>query len=263
MKKLSAALPRSTNRPRRLELGLLTGAGYLLQGLRLILRPGLKRYLIVPITINILIFSGLIWLGFNQFELLFDRFLPETSWLHYFRWVLWPLLALAILLILFYTFTVIANLLAAPFNGILAAKVEQTLTGVAPPESPDNWVAGVIPGLLSELRKLVYFLIRAIPLLLLFLVPGVQLAAPFLWIAFNAWFFALEYLDYPMSNHGMLFKEQMQQLRKTRMAALGFGGAVTLMMLIPILNFLVMPAAVAGATIFWCSSNRLSGESAE
>ena len=258
MKNSSGTLSASGNRPPRLKFGLLSGAGYLLQGLKLLLRPGLRRYLIVPLSVNISIFTLLTWFGVDQFDLLFDRFLPESSWLHYIRWIVWPLLTFALLLILFYSFTAIANLLATPFNGILAAKTELMLTGSSPPDSPDNWVAGVVPGLLSELGKLSYFLIRAVPLLLLFLIPVVQLAAPFLWIAFNAWFFALEYLDYPMSNHGLRFSEQRQWMRKSRMAALGFGGAVAFLMLIPILNFAVMPAAVAGATIFWCSACKIS-----
>jgi len=257
MKNSATTISNSKKHAIYTRIGLFSGAGYLLQGLKLLLRPGLRRYLIMPITINIVIFTLIAWAGLSQFELLFDRFLPESSWLHYLRWILWPLFTLTFLLIIFYTFTIIANLLAAPFNGILAAKVEQMLTGRAPPDSPDNWVAEIVPGLLSELRKLIYFLVRAIPLLLLFLVPVVQLAAPFLWIAFSAWFFALEYLDYPMSNHGLEFKQKLKQIRKTRMTSLGFGGAVTTLMLIPVLNFAVMPAAVAGATVFWCSNNRL------
>lgn len=260
MENCSGALSSLENNYLHRGIGLLSGAGFLLQGLKLLLRPGLRRYLIVPLIVNVVVFTLLVWVGLSQFSLLFERFLPETSWLYYFRWVIWPLLTLVFLLLLFYTFTVIANFLAAPFNGILAARVEQMLTGSAPPDTPENWVAGVAPGLYSELRKLIYFLIRAVPLLLLFLVPVVQLAAPFLWIAFNAWFFALEYLDYPMSNHGLRFREQSQWVKKSRMGALGFGGAVAFLMLIPILNFAAMPAAVAGATIFWCNSNRKTEE---
>lgn len=263
MKTNSGTLSRSENASPGMETNLLSGVEYLVQGLKLILRPGLRRYLIIPLSVNTAIFAIVIWIGIDQFELLLDRFLPETSWLHYFRWLAWPLLTFTLVLVLFYTFTAIANLLAAPFNGILAAKAEQLLTGSAPPDSPDNWVTGIVPGLVSEFRKLIYFLVRAVPLLLLFLVPIVQLAAPFLWILFNAWFFALEYLDYPLSNHGMNFGQQRQWAKKSRMAAFGFGGAVTLLMVIPVLNFAVMPAAVAGATIFWCSSGRTAGAVAE
>ncbi len=33
--------------------------------------------------------------------------------------------------------------------------------------------------------------------------------------------------------------------------SLGFGGSVYLVLLIPFVNILMMPAAIAGATLFW------------
>ena len=60
----------------------------------------------------------------------------------------------------------------------------------------------------SALRATLYFLLRAIPLLLLFFIPVVNIAAPFIWAAFGAWMLALQYLDYPLGNHGIDFSEQ-------------------------------------------------------
>ncbi|MGD8908309.1 MAG: sulfate transporter CysZ [Chromatiales bacterium] len=232
----------------------LDGAGYLIRGLGLITKPGIRPFVLIPLTVNILIFSLLIWLGVSQFELLMERFLPaDESWLSWLRWLLWPLFAIAIVLIVFYTFTVIANLIAAPFNGLLAERVERHLGGELPqqPGGVKQLMKDLLPSLLSELRKMGYFLLRAIPLLILFLIPVINLVAPFLWIAFSAWFLALEYSDFPMANHGLSFKAQHQRLKQTRLTALTFGGSLTLMMLVPLLNFLAMPAAVAGATLFW------------
>ncbi|MCU7890576.1 MAG: sulfate transporter CysZ [Candidatus Thiodiazotropha sp. (ex Ustalcina ferruginea)] len=232
----------------------LTGAGYLMRGLGLITKPGLRPFVLMPLIINIIVFSLLIWLGIDQFEQLMDRFLPnDESWLAWLRWLLWPLFAIALLLTIFYTFTVIANLIAAPFNGLLAEKVEQFLGGEVPnqPTNAKQIVKDVVPSLLSEMRKILYFLLRAIPLLILFLIPVLNIAAPFLWMAFSAWFLAMEYGDYPMANHNLAFKEQHKRLKQARLSSLSFGGGLTLMMMVPILNFVAMPAAVAGATLFW------------
>ncbi len=231
-----------------------SGAAYLLQGLSLISKPGLRPFVIIPLLINILVFSLLIWLGIDQFEGLMDRFLPnEESWLAWLRWLLWPLFAIALLLVIFYTFTVIANLIASPFNGLLAEKVELYLGGELPEQTGGvkQVMQDILPSLLSELRKLLYFSLRAVPLLILFLIPVVNIAAPFLWLAFSAWFLALEYADYPMANHGLKFKEQHQRLKQARYSAMTFGGGLTLLMMVPIVNFVAMPAAVAGATVFW------------
>ncbi|MCG7928298.1 MAG: sulfate transporter CysZ, partial [Candidatus Thiodiazotropha taylori] len=169
----------------------VSGAGYLLQGLKLLYKPGIRPFVIIPLLINILVFSLLIWFGITQFEQLMDHFVPDNkNWLAWLRWLLWPLFAIAILLVVFYTFTVIANLIASPFNGLLAEKVELYLGGELASQSTGakQIMKEVLPSILSELRKLFYFLLRAIPLLLLFLIPVINLAAPFLWLLFSAWF---------------------------------------------------------------------------
>ena len=79
----------------------------------------------------------------------------------------------------------------------------------------------------------------------------VNLAAPVLWFLFNAWYMALEYGDFPMANHGLKFTDQLPRMRRIRFTAIGFGSALTVLMLVPVLNFVAMPAAVAGATALW------------
>ncbi|MES9942310.1 MAG: sulfate transporter CysZ [Candidatus Thiodiazotropha sp. 6PLUC1] len=232
----------------------VSGASYLLRGVGLLSKPGIRPFVLIPLLINVLVFSLLIWLGIDQFEQLMNRFLPDDeSWLAWLRWLLWPLFAIAIVLMVFYTFTVIANLIAAPFNGLLAEKVELYLGGELPNQTSGakQLMREVLPSILSELRKLSYFLLRAIPLLILFLIPVINVAAPFLWLLFSAWFLALEYGDYPMANHNLSFKQQHKRLKHARMSSLAFGGGLTLMMMVPLLNFVAMPAAVAGATLFW------------
>jgi len=239
------------------------GARCLGRGLQLIFRPGLRRYVIVPLAVNTLLFAILIAYGATQFADLVDWMLsPLPHWLDWLRYVLWPLFALVTLLAVFFGFSLVANLIGAPFNGMLAEAVERQLTGRAVAQDGD-WkrvLRDVVPAILNEIRKIVYMLLRIVPLGLLFFIPVVNLAAPFLWAAFSAWMLAVEYADYPMGNHGLGFGVQRQRLRRRRGLALGFGGATLLATMTPVLNFLVMPAAVAGATILWVEN--LSGEAA-
>jgi CysZ protein len=231
---------------------LTQGFTTVFQGLRLLKEPGIRRFVAIPFTINLFVFSGLIWFGMGQFEHLMDWLLPKEgwfSWLQWLRYLLWPLFALTAVLVVFFTFTVLANLMAAPFNGLLAEKVERYLGGSPLPGRP-LWQEVPI-ALSSEMRKLSYFLIRALPLLILFLIPGLNLAAPLLWGLFSAWFLSIEYGDFPMANHRLAFPDQHARLKSRRLLALGFGGGVTLLMMIPILNFFAMPAGVAGATLLW------------
>lgn len=234
-----------------LENNPLLGASYLLRGLGLILRPRIRRFVVVPLVLNIVVFAILIGLGAGYFDALMADLLP-ADWA-FARWLLWPLFALAVLLVGFYSFMLVANLIAAPFNGMLAEAVERELTG-----QPLDGIGGlqgiakdVVIAVGSELRKLAYILPRMLPLALLFLVPVVNVIAPLLWIAMSAWMLAISYVDFPMGNHGMGFPEQRARLRKRRLTALGFGAAVMVAVTIPLLNFIAIPAAVAGATALW------------
>lgn len=232
----------------------LKGFAYLLEGLRLIRLPGLRRFVMIPLLVNTLLFTGLMFAAVSGFERLLDyllSFLPD--WLHWLQYLLWPLFAVSVLLILVYSFTLIANLIGAPFNGVLAEAVEKHLGGQSL-EQTGNWralLADIVPSLLSELQKLGYFALRALPLLLLFVIPGINLAAPVLWTVFSAWMLALEYADYPLGNHGLKFRDQRPRLRGRRLLTLGFGMGVLGLMLIPVVNFVAMPAAVAGVTALW------------
>jgi len=233
---------------------LARGAGYFLKGLGLIWRPGIRSFTIWPILVTLTVFSVLIWFGIDLFDDLMRQFLPsgDSWWGQGLRYVLWPLFAVGLALVWYFSFTLISNLIGSPFNGFLAGKVEQLLRG-QPVEDVGtaSFLREMVPSIANELIKYAYFFLVAIPLLILFLIPVINLAAPFLWTLFMAWMLALEYMEYPMDNHGLRFREVRKRLRRKRLTALGFGGMATLCMLVPGLNLLVMPAAVAGATAFW------------
>ncbi|NEV60715.1 sulfate transporter CysZ [Thiorhodococcus minor] len=228
-----------------------SGARYLLQGVKLISRPGLRPFVVVPLLVNILVFTGAIYAGVAQFEALMallDSKVP--SWLGWLDWLLWPVFILVMLVVVFYTFGMVANLIASPFNNLLAEKVELMLTG-RPLEQDNDYrrlLTELIPTLIDELKKILYATLLAIPFLLLMLVP---VAGPPLWFLYTAWILAVQYCDYPMGNHGLKFREMRQRLGERRTLSLGFGAAAAGLGMVPILNFILMPSAVAGATAMW------------
>jgi CysZ protein len=235
-----------------------SGLHYLSQGFRLIRQPGLRRYVAVPLLISILVFSSALFALGWWLDIMVDSLLAKIpGWLDWLRYLAWPIFTLAGVLVVFYSFSILTNLVAAPFNGMLAEAVEQHLTGQA--IATGGWrtlLKDIIPSLFSELRKLLYFVLRAIPMGLLFLVPGINLAAPVLWALFSAWMLAIEYADYPMANHRLMFSAQRKLLRGRRVLAWGFGGGTLLITMVPLLNFLAMPVAVAGATAMWVGEFR-------
>lgn len=243
----------------------LLGVSYIPRGFRLLWEPSLRRYVAMPIAINVLVFALLFWFAGAQYGEFLDWLLPNPSayagggwWQETMRvavtaayWLLWPLFVLIGAVVLFYTFTIVANLIGSPFNGTLAARVERLATGSLPPEqqlslAQEGWIA-----VSGELRKYAYFAKLAIPLLLLFLIPVVNIVAGLLWALFGAWALALEYMDYPMGNHGHRFNDERRMLASRRSLALGFGATILAMTLIPGLNLLAMPTGVIAATLLW------------
>lgn len=226
----------------------LNGALYLLKGARLVTTPGLRRYVIIPLLINITLFVTMIVLVVGQAYTWSLALLP--GWLDWLTWLIVPLLGLAVMVVMALAFNLLANLIASPFNGLLAEAVERHLTGRAIDGGGGikGMVADLWLTLRSEARKLAYIIVRGLPLLLVLFVPVI---GPLLWMLFGAWMLAISYLDYPMGNHQISFSEQRARLGERRMLALGFGGAVMAAITIPFLNFLVIPCAVAGATALW------------
>ncbi|EXJ13406.1 sulfate transporter CysZ [Imhoffiella purpurea] len=229
----------------------VSGAGYLLQGMRLITRPGLRRFVLIPLLINILIFSAGIYFGVAQFDALMTTMQSRVpEWLGWLDWILWPIFIVLLLVVVFYTFGMIANLIASPFNSLLAEKVELMLTGRPIEQEGDfrRLLAELLPTLFDELRKILYAALWAIPFLILLFVPVV---GPAIWFLYTAWMLAVEYSDYPMGNHGIKFREMRQKLRSRRTLSLSFGATAAGFGMIPVVNFIMMPSAVAGATAMW------------
>lgn len=232
----------------------LSGPQYLGEGLKLILRPGLRLFVLLPLTLNLLLFIAMIGFAMREFSGWVDAFMPSLpDWASFLEYLIWPLFVALVVLLVFFTFTMIANIIAAPFNGFLAEKVEVVVRGQDdfPPFSWVELVAMVPRTIGRELRKLGYFLPRAAGLLILSFIPMVNLVSTPLWFVFGIWMMAVQYIDYPADNHKLGWNEMLAWLREKRWQSLGFGGSVYLALLIPFVNIVMMPAAVAGATLFW------------
>lgn len=242
---------------------VLKGMSYVFAGLRLLTRPGVRQFVLIPLAINSLLFSAVIVFGTHEIELQLERWIPQ-SW-EWIKWIVWPVIIIVMMAIVFFSFSVLANLVAAPFNGWLAAAVECHLRGEEVAALKQRGlVRETLVSIYSELRKMVYIVLKAVPCLLLFLIPGIQVAAPFLWFLLGAWLLALQYLDYPLGNHGLSFPQQRSVLSARRMLTLGFGMGTLGITLFPLVNFFAVPCAVAGATALWVEQIKpgLSGQTA-
>jgi CysZ protein len=232
-----------------------SGASYFFEGFSLIKTKGLKRFVFVPLFINLLLFSAAFYFlwpqlasGINYLINIIPDFL---SWIKTaLSYILWPIAVISVLLIFGLIFGTLANWIAAPFNGLLSEKVERHLTGQDMGDEGLFSAVKDIPRTLGrELSKVLYFLPRAIGFLILFFILPV--IGQILWFLFTAWMMAIQYCDYPFDNHKIAFKHMRNDLNQKKVTCFSFGIMVNIFSLIPILNFLVMPVAICGATSLW------------
>ena len=228
----------------------LTGVGYFWRGFMSLKEAGLRRYVALPMMLNIILMGGFSWWGLMQLDALIQALLGWLpSWLSWFTWILLPLGVLTLLWVFIYAFVLVLNLLASPFNGLLSEALEYRQTGQRLPDE-------ALPSLMvrtvkRELTKIRYFMPRYVLLLVLSFIPLINVISPLLWFLFGAWVLTLQYLDYAMDNHGHSFEQLLAAMRKQPLTVLGFGSITALCFMVPIVNLLVMPAAVCGATLYW------------
>ena len=232
---------------------------YAFKGLALISRAPYRTWATAPLIINAFVFSALAALLFTYLGSWLDAVVPRGGWLEYLRWLVWPLAAATAALAGLVGAALVGNLIAAPFNERLAARIllELGTTGLAAPVAPFTRTAA--RAVTDELRKAGYLAGRVLLVLPLFLIPGVNVVAPVAWFLLTSWLLALEYADYPLTLRGVPLAEQRRLLRSNRLTALGFGAGVMVLLLIPVVNFAAIPAAVAGATLLWADRWKTGG----
>jgi CysZ protein len=225
----------------------LSGPAWLVRGYRLLLLPGVRGFMLIPLLGNVLLFSFAAFGAIYGLDAAFDRWLPDTvDWL---RWLLYPLAGILLLVVAFFTATLLGNLLMAPFNGLLADRVERALTGTSPAQSSgESWRASVKRGLGDELRRLGYIVARVLAVFLLGMIPFIGVIAVPLGLLLGAWLLALEFAGNPLGNWGWDFARQRQYLRQRPGRFLAFGFAAMGAAFLPLLNFALIPAAIAGMT---------------
>jgi CysZ protein len=232
---------------------IFAGMHYFISGFSLITKPGIKRYVFMPLLINALVFISL-FLVFRHYVSLFNNWfaLYLPVWLQWLSAILWLLFIISFILFFITTFVIFANIISAPFNSLLSEAVENYLCGKTfPPRSLFENIKDIPRIIGRQFAVLIYYALRMLLVLILFLIPLTQPIATIVWFLFSAWFVTLTYLDYPSDNHRVSFFATKNQLHDYRLTGFGFGITVLVVTMIPGLNLLVIPAAVAGATEFW------------
>lgn len=241
------------------EKEVKSGLHYFVMGWSLISQQGLRRFVIMPILLNIVLMIGLLWLFITQVSDMIAwvmNFLPD--WLSWMSSIMFIASLAMILTVFYFSFTMLSGFIAAPFNGLLAEKVEKMLTGEVMIETNMQDFIKDVPRMLArEWQKLWYSLPKYIALFLFGFMPFLgQTVVPIIAFVFGAWMMAIQYCDYPFDNHKISFHAMRFKLAQNRTQSLVFGALITLCTLVPIINLVVIPVAVCGATAMWVDTYR-------
>jgi CysZ protein len=211
-------------------------------------------------VVNIMLFSVIFYFTLTHgLPWLVDLLTPEMVRFPEFFRILFRLLIWVVSLILIgllgvVSFTSVGMVLAAPFNDLLSEWVEGDLLGQAiqRPLTLANLLQDLGRTVWQAARKMLVVMAVFCCSLPLLVIP---IAGPVLYTALNSvvatWYTALEYLDLPMARIGWGLKRRRAWAWDRQTPVFGFGMGVYMTMLVPMLGFLVMPAAVAGATILF------------
>ncbi len=228
-------------------------------------RPGLLRYMAIPLLINILVFSLSVYFGLGLFERMLETYAPSTDvWygmaLYYLAWTVAMLLTSVVV---FFSFTVIGNLIASPFNELLSEHTEAQVVGRKPDErfSVGRFWKEASNSLVVEVKKMAAFIVCMLLLLAINLVPGIgSLIYAVLAPIFTLFFLAIEYMAFVLMRKQLKFSQQRRYVTKRPVLMTGFACSIFCLLAIPFLQFFCIPLAVVGATLLWCDFPRLENE---
>jgi len=142
----------------------------------------------------------------------------------------------------------VGNILAGPFLDAMTERILRELGETLPP--PRGTLRALGRSVVNQVLKLVFFGGIQIALLLLHLLPGVGTALhPVLSTLVSVAFLGFEYLDYPLDARHLSVPARFAWLWRHPGEALGFGAVLFPILLIPFIGYVLLPLAVAGASL--------------
>ncbi|WP_017304194.1 EI24 domain-containing protein [Spirulina subsalsa] len=252
--------------------GLVSGAIYPFRAIAVFWQtPKLLTFLILPIFVNFIIGVGLYLSlllpglrGVEQLTLQVTQWVNNAiatlpTWLGFLDnlilvlgYLFQGLILILLLLITGFLLLQFGSILGSPWYGLLSEKLEEQRLGQATTIDigiiRDIWRA-----LLFELKKLVFWLGLAIPLLILGFIPGVgPLFLTLCWVSLTAFIACLDFLDGPSERRRFPFRKKVQIVLMTLPASASFSLVCWFLCSIPLFNLLTIPLCVSAGTLFWC-----------
>ena len=215
------------------------GVRFFFFGLRTLMRNSdLLGLSLVPMLLTLALILGLAAGSAQLVGWLFrDSLSPEL------QLVAKALMFLLAILIAYFMYLPVARVLLAPFAEALSRRTHSINTGQTFQQNNQRWARAMLEGL-----KLVIFqsvvALTALALGLAFPPVGAPIG-----VAVAIFLGGLDFFDVPLSTRGLRLRRKLSFIWRNKSLAMGFGVAVYLMLLIPVINMLLLPVGVIGATL--------------
>ena len=218
--------------------------------------PRTLLYCVAPVGISILVYGGLLLVGgWWLASVVGEAIAWSAAWyVVALRVIVQAIVVVALLAVLTITFSLLANVIASPFNDLLSQFVERTVVGSLE-ETAFSWKQfGVdsVRAIREELLKLVIFGIPQLLLLALNLIPGIgSILYIVVLVPVTSFTMAYDYLDLPLSRRYTGLLSKIQFVQKRAISLLPFGATCAAVLAIPLLNILIMPVCVIAGTLVY------------
>ncbi|MBU2549917.1 MAG: sulfate transporter CysZ [Proteobacteria bacterium] len=231
-------------------LAIWRGAGFLAG------HPRLLPFALIPVLINVVLFALFFYMSLSYFSHWLDSLIPQSETWYWIAliYLLTIIVIVLLLLIIAFTFTILANIIASPFNDALSAKTEVLASGVdtGAPFSLVGIIKETGRTIIEELKKLLFYGVVVGLLFLLNLIPVLgQTLWGILFMLFTVIWLGLSFLDYALARHGFRFRAKLGFVRRNLFPVLGYGAGVFAGLLIPVFNLAIIPIAVVGGTLLY------------
>lgn len=204
----------------------ISGFGFVFSGWRHFQEvQGLKKWVALPLIIDLIIFILGIYVG-----------------LHYIHHLLWRILFFIFYLFFVYVF---ATVVGSPFYRLLAAKTLERLGFVRNQKNLSSRIVHSSKMMVATVMRAIVLLTCAVVLFVLSFIPGLNVLTTF----FGFILVAFDITDYALELKGYHLVQRFRFLLRAWPEYLGMAAFITLTALIPGLIVLLMPFAIVGATI--------------
>lgn len=246
------------------------GASFIFRAWRFLNRYRLWHLASLAILVHFLLFAGLsfglwklVWPFLETWTLRLETMGQDGETIHrvvqLLLWALW-LMAVPIVFVAGAVLVLLlGQLVASPFLDVLSERVECIVMRME--TQPTSWrrtFEAIFLSLSDCVWGFVYLGLLYIPLLLLGFVPGIGAIVSFV---VGAFVLAQEFMGAVLSRHLVSYRARWQLVLRNRWSALGFGGMIMVLFVLPGVNLLVLPLVCVAGTLLICAlrqSDRLS-----